>query len=185
MYSSTEIYNKATELINDFGTRDPGRLAELMKIPVRTSDSLKSVCGAYVEVLGNRFIVLSSALSSSQEKLILAHELGHLILHRELAKSGLLEFGFFDLQTEAEYEANVFAAHLLIDDELIREFAVVRQYSLQEIADALDLNYNLVLIKLQELNKMGGGFVLPVIADTKFLKRECPEGTKKQIYTSQ
>ena len=55
-------------------------------------------------------------------KVVLAHELGHAILHRRenccfMAHHTLL------LTSKIEKEANLFAAHLLITDELLQEYA--------------------------------------------------------------
>lgn len=56
-----------------------------------------------------------------------------------------------------EYEANAFAAHLIIDDDDIYSMSK-EKYDVVQMAKMLNVNINLVLIKLQELNKLGDDF---------------------------
>lgn len=61
-------------------------------------------------------------LEEPQRKTVAAHELGHHILHRHLAKaSPLREIGFYDAASGPEYEANLFAGELLIDRAVLFE----------------------------------------------------------------
>lgn len=87
------------------------------------------------------------------KKLVCAHELGHALLHRQLGNTtiGLIEFEIFDITNTAEYEANLFAVNLLLDEKDI-DSLICDGYDLVQIACELGTNVNLLLIKLQKMN---------------------------------
>lgn len=65
-----------------------------------------------------RSITINSDLSDDFQRIICAHELGHAMLHRD--RSGINafhDFSFFDGVDRLEYEANIFAAELLLPDD--------------------------------------------------------------------
>ena len=70
---------------------------------------------------------------------------------------------------DADNEANAFNAHLLIDedemDELFRD-----GYDLAETAKLLKVNINLLLIKIQEMNKLGMNLKVPFTPDARFFR---------------
>ena len=68
-----------------------------------------------------------------------------------------------------EYEANAFAAHLRIDSEELLELAG-RGYDVVQLSSIMGTNVNLVLIKLNELNRMGLRLDLPYVPRSDFLK---------------
>lgn len=82
---------------------------------------------------------------------------------------GLQEFTLFDMRSEMEYEANAFAAHLRIDSEELLELAG-RGYDVVQLSSTMEVNVNLVLIKLNELNRMGLRLDLPYVPRSDFLK---------------
>ena len=88
--------------------------------------------------------------------MVCGHEIGHDCLHREQAKgaSGLQEFTLFDMRNEMEYEANAFSAHLRIDDDELMEL-MKQGYDVVQLSSIMETNVNLMLIKLNELNRMG------------------------------
>jgi len=87
------------------------------------------------------------------KKLVCAHELGHALLNRPLGKTdtGLMEFELFDITNTTEYEANLFAANLLLDKEEIDSLAR-EGFDIVQIAHNLGTNVNLPLLKLQQIN---------------------------------
>ena len=82
---------------------------------------------------------------------------------------GIQEFTLFDMRSEMEYEANAFAAHLRIDSEELLELAG-RGYDVVQLSSIMGTNVNLVLIKLNELNRMGLRLDLPYVPRSDFLK---------------
>lgn len=56
------------------------------------------------------------------QKIICAHELGHAVLHSQMPGiESFHDFALFDDTSSTEYEANVFAAELLLKDEDVFE----------------------------------------------------------------
>lgn len=56
-------------------------------------------------------------------KVVLAHELGHAILHNSKEVQALKDYDLFPrLNNKIELEANTFAAELLIDDNYIDDY---------------------------------------------------------------
>ena len=113
--------NIGAKLVRRCGTRDSVWNCETPGIEVIFCDNLGSLKGMYRVIKRNRFIFINSSLSDKMQRIVCAHELGHDQLHRQLACSnGLHEFMLYDMSTRPEYEANIVAAEILLDnDELL------------------------------------------------------------------
>ena len=67
---------------------------------------------------------------------------------------GMVEYQIFDINNEMELEANIFAAHLLLDEKSLLE-DVKEGYTYNELASMYDVNVNLMIFKLNEMHRMG------------------------------
>jgi len=113
------ITEMSQSLVLHYGTRDPFSICDALGVLVRFKD-LGKVKGIYTFYKRNRFIIVNSALCDDEKKIICAHELGHDLLHRNMAKnSHLYDNHLNDISLKPEFEANVFAAELLISDETV------------------------------------------------------------------
>ena len=103
--------------------------------------------------------------------MVCGHEIGHDALHRERAKvgMGLQEFTLFDMINEMEYEANAFSAHLRINNEELFDL-MGHGYDVVQLSSIMETNINLMLVKLNELNRMGRQLNIPYIPYSDFLK---------------
>ena len=118
----------------------------------------------------HRFIFLNSRLDEDWLPMVLAHEIGHDQLHRELAKTGLQEFELFRMSSRTEYEANAFASHLLLDNDEV--YRLVRAgEDMETISKRLRCNINLMLIKMREMVALGYDLRLTDTADSQFFKK--------------
>mgnify|MGYP001040135445 FL=1 len=79
------------------------------------------------------------------------------------------------MRTKHEYEANAFASHLIIDDDELIDL-MKQDYDVVQLSAAMGTNINLMLIKLNELNRMGWQLNLPYVPHPDFLKNVRPEG---------
>ena len=71
-----------------------------------------------------RFAVINENLYPFTKTLVCAHELGHDILHQNLARKVCLqEFILYDMKSRPEYEANLFASEILLPDDIILNLA--------------------------------------------------------------
>ena len=80
-------------------------------------------------------------------RIVCAHELGHHLLHREFATFGFEETSLFSPASRREYEANLFAAELLIADKEIAEL-LEYGYTEEQIAAAIGMDKQLTELKL-------------------------------------
>ena len=163
-------FSQARRLVKKYKTRDPFLIAKQLGVEVLFRDDFKRQKGAFTVISKNSFIFVNSNLSDELQRLVCAHELGHALLHRTLGQraGGLFEFEIFDITTQCEYDANVFAATLLLDDKEILD-AAVDGYDVVQIARAMGTNVNLVLLKMAEMNKQGYQFRVPYAPTKSFL----------------
>ncbi|MCL1822700.1 MAG: ImmA/IrrE family metallo-endopeptidase [Oscillospiraceae bacterium] len=155
------IHREAAKLVCKCRTRNPFKIAKIIGVHVIWRDDFVKLKGLYKVIERNRFIFINSRLDEYEQKLICAHELGHDALHRTLATYGILQdMMHCDMKSRPEYEANVFAADILLDDKEI--FDLARDgYTEQQIASELCVDVNLLIIKMNEMNKRSGyGFKL-------------------------
>ncbi|MBQ9083588.1 MAG: ImmA/IrrE family metallo-endopeptidase [Clostridia bacterium] len=144
----------AARLVGKYGTRDPFELAAETGAEVIFTD-LGSLKGMYTYIQHNRFIVISNALDEATARIVCAHELGHDQLHRALVKDSFLqETMLYNMKNRTEYEANVFAAELLLSDEDILRNAE-EGMDIDTIAAVTETDVNLVALKLADLRRRG------------------------------
>ena len=162
------------ELIIEYNTRDPFQIARFMGYAVRFK-AFKRQKGFCTNILNNYFIFIKENMSDQMKKMTCAHELGHIIFHKDrLARTEngkyqrIAEMELFDITSTMEYEANLFAANLLIDtDEMMRYLK--DGYSIVQTAGALDVNVNMLAIKLLEMRDID--VQLPFTINRQFLGR--------------
>lgn len=170
---STAIYQKATSLVRLAGTRDAEKIAKEVGIWIYDVPSFTDLLGMYTFRWNHRLIFLNSRMGHYLRQMVIAHELGHDSEHREKAKAstdGLKEFTLFQMKDTTEYEANAFASHILLDNEEVYELARAG-YDVVQIAQQMGSDINLMLIKLQEMNKLGYDFNVPYDPDSRFFRK--------------
>lgn len=101
--------------------------------------------GCYMFLKNHRYIFLNQNLSEHEATLVMAHELGHAILHRKqncyfIRNKTLL------LNSKAEKEANMFAAELLIDDITISEH---KDYTITQLSRLLGYEEKLLELRME------------------------------------
>jgi Zn-dependent peptidase ImmA (M78 family) len=165
------IRDAANALVKRCGTRDPFRIAKEIGVKVLFNDNFTALKGMYTIVRRNRFIFLNSNLDEYTQRLVCAHELGHDALHRDFVKAGgWQEFALYDMRLRPEYEANVFAADILLADSEVLSY-VSDGYDVQQTAAAMCTDINLMLIKLDSLNRQGYQLRVPYYPRGDFLGR--------------
>ncbi|MGL5950697.1 MAG: ImmA/IrrE family metallo-endopeptidase [Cetobacterium sp.] len=110
-----DIRRRVKNLVKKWGTRDPRVLCRYMKITVLYRD-LGNVKGYYTKCLRRKFIFINENLDEFSQRVVLAHELGHALLH---GKDVIMMKGYFTSCKDSLYEreANKFAAELLLVEE--------------------------------------------------------------------
>ncbi|MDT4376159.1 ImmA/IrrE family metallo-endopeptidase [Blautia coccoides] len=120
MGENERIKRLVTYYIRKFGTNDPFEIADCLGVLYQIGNCENEGC--YMFLKNHRYIFLSNKLNPIELKLVMAHELAHAIYDRKencyfIRNKTLL------LNTKIERRANRFAAYLLIDDEMLRDFS--------------------------------------------------------------
>lgn len=149
------IKKMADALVKKTGSRNPFVIADENSIFIRYINDFKTLKGMYTVIKRCRFIFINANLPEEIQRVVCAHEIGHDMLHREMAQMGAIsETSLFDTKNSFEFEANVFAAELLIDDNMA--ISMAREgMSIGNIASSLSLDPGIVEIKFLSLGRRG------------------------------
>lgn len=153
---TSEIVQKSNRIHKQRGSRDPYVIADELGIQIMECP-FSSQRGAYKVIKRNHFIFVKEDLAPVMKNIVLLHEIGHDILHRnEAAKTdGFQEFEIFDMrESRMEYEANVFASQIALDDDKFLEYYEYG-YDSQQIACAMHSHINLIALKVNILISQG------------------------------
>lgn len=128
-----------------FNTNDPFVIADQLGILYQIS-ALKYE-GCYMFLKNHRYIFLNEDLPPHEQKLVMAHELGHAILHRKencyfIRNKTLL------LNSKNEIEANKFAVELLLPDEILNEY-IESGYTIEQVARITGYYQKLIELRLK------------------------------------
>ena len=80
------IYTKVEKLVKRFKTRDPFELLDCMNVVVGETSNYKKLKGYCFMSCQTIYVMISSFLSEEEQRIVAAHELGHIILHRSQLK---------------------------------------------------------------------------------------------------
>ena len=157
-------------LVKKCGSRNPFEIATDIGVEVLFCKDFGPLKGMYRVIKRNRFIFINKDLTDGMQRIVCAHELGHDQLHRQFAKENpIQEFMLYDMRSKPEYEANIVAAEILLDNEELLEYIYRFRYSAEEIAHAMNTDINLVALKIAHLNELGYD-LRPIEHRSDFLK---------------
>lgn len=131
-----------------YKTTDPFELVDCLDITLIIT-SLGSISGMYKYINRNKTIFLNENLSEYEQRFVLAHEIGHAIMH---TKSSCFFSNTLNNKLKIEYQANIFAAELLIDLKDIYEL-YLEGYSIKQLAAYYNVPVELIEFKFKENNK--------------------------------
>ena len=176
-----DIYERVNKIVKKYHTRCPKTIIDNMNIMITTTATTK-LLGMYTIFKRKRVIFISDSLDYLTN-VVLAHELGHDQLHRQECTKGKA-FHEETIPTSTgkfELEANIFAAHLLIDDDKLKTL-LLENRPLKEIAYEFMVTEELVSLKIREL------IILNLLdlelwklnnSSSDFLKNYCPDALTK------
>lgn len=72
---------RTQNLIKKFDTSNPEQIAKKLNINVRYVDMPNHINGFWKRILRRKFIFVSDRLDEWQKQTVIAHELGHILLH--------------------------------------------------------------------------------------------------------
>jgi len=113
------IKRRVSQLVRKYQTRDPFEMIKGMNV-ILVHYPLEGVRGFYQYFQRNNIIYLDERLTETEQRFVLAHELGHMFLHKRANAI------FMDTRTQFntnkfEKEADTFAMELLVPDTEIAE----------------------------------------------------------------
>ena len=157
-----------------YATRDPYTLCRAMDILLLFESMGKGpgCCKGFIFKHSRvSCITLNSDLPEELQRIVLAHELGHYILHKE--KIGIRPYHdveLFDETSTEEYQANVFAAEFLMSDAAVLEY-INEDISFFGVARALSVPPELLDFKWRLMKRDGFVFAdSPITATGDFMK---------------
>lgn len=167
------IIDVLRKLKKKYGTLDIYELCEKMGILIHyypMGKNSKSGKGFFTRQSKIRVITVNSDLSGIVQKFVIAHELGHAVLHYDPYIQMFRDMVLFDETAVTELEANLFAAEILLGDEDV--IRLLRGgISFFETAAALNVPAELLDFKLRMMRTKGFALAMaPITADSRFLK---------------
>lgn len=167
---NTHIYKEATRLIRKYQTQDPFEILGGMNVIVKESSRFKKLKGFCFMGCQTVYVVISSFLSDEEKKIVAAHELGHIVLHRaQLKMAPMKDDNLYNMMDNTEYEANLFAADLLLDDGDVAEAASNDDLDYFDMCSLLSTSPQLMSFKLYSLIKRGQSYHMPLDIQSNFL----------------
>ena len=113
------IKQKANSLARKYNSRNPLDIIKNLNV-ILVYYPLKDVRGFYQFFQRNNIIYIDDNLPENEQIVVCAHELGHMLLHKN-SNALFMDTRTHFVTTKYENEANTFAAELLIPDEIILE----------------------------------------------------------------
>ncbi|MPM76217.1 hypothetical protein SDC9_123214 [bioreactor metagenome] len=157
-----------------YGETDPAALARAMGVIVayEPMGSYPEACkGFFMYQSRKKLITVNSDLPETLQRIILAHEIGHAVLHRKALVSlkAFHDFSLYDTTSQFEYEANLFAAEYLLEDQQVIEKLNDDAFFFG-VAKELYVPPELLDFKFRILKNKGWALDSPITASGDFLK---------------
>ena len=137
------IKRRVEQIVRKYRTRDPFEMIKGMNV-ILVYYPLEGVHGFYQYFQRNNIIYLDERLSENEQRFVLAHELGHMFLHK---KANAI---FMDTRTQFntdkfELEANTFAIDLLLPDSLLEEY---KEFTVEQISRMTGYHKRLIELRV-------------------------------------
>ncbi|AGL00256.1 putative Zn peptidase [Desulfoscipio gibsoniae DSM 7213] len=168
------ISNEVRKIKRKYSETNPVKLCQNMKISLlhQPMGLFEGACkGFYLQQSRKQAIVINSDLDEQFQRIILMHELGHAVLHRKLpGVKSFHDFTLFDQTSLYEYEANIFAADFILDDQEVLRM-LNDDISFFAAANTLCVPAELLDFKFRILKRKGYQVIDPPLnARANFLK---------------
>ena len=167
------IKRTVDELVDRFHTTDPFELCDdlgcvVNRYPLGLYPGAGK--GFFMEVEGVSVITVNCDLQEELQKVVVAHELGHSVLHADFMEAGgFHDFALYDESSHLEYEANMFASELLLSDQTVLD-TLHENGSFFNAAAQLKVPAQMLDFKLHAMIQRGYKLELPLMATGDFLK---------------
>lgn len=172
--SCQEISRSVKQIVRKYGLTNPIKLCDIMGVEIVHKDMGTEETSIKAMMIVDRrikCIIVNSNLPDVITKFIIAHELGHAVLHAQKCKQ-FTDRGFFADTSRMEKEANIFAAELLLGaSEALIEEMEYSDFSMFQLAAEHKVPYELLAYKLEVMEEEGYNVPeLPYEPDSCFLR---------------
>lgn len=179
------IRKKVKEVKRKYDESDPFKLCEMMgiKLKFKSMGTKPEDCKGFFLVQHRiKCIVINSDLSPVFQRIICAHEIGHAVMHSNRAGvSEFHEFELFDSVSTFEYEANIFAAEFLLEDDVVLE--LLNDYlSFFQAAAKLNVPTEILDFKFRMLKGRGYKIVEPPISSSSNWLKDAEDSGEPNYY---
>jgi len=153
------IIKVADDIVKEHDTRSASALANALDMTIIEAEFTEQK-GVYICIEDLPYIILNQNLSNELRNIVILHEIGHHLLHRDVANA-FHETTLFDMSCHnMEYEANLFAAQVMLPDT--ETIDLIKQgYSISHIAASMNTDPNLVALKATDLKRRGLALNIP------------------------
>ena len=139
-----DIRKLVSYYVRKYDTSNPFEIADALGIIVQIGRL--GFEGCYMFLKNHRCIFLNEYLSEHDRTLVMAHELGHAIMHRKencyfIRNQTLL------LNSKKEIEANTFAMNLLLTDDILCEY---KDYTIEQLSRLTGYEEKLIELRLRQ-----------------------------------
>lgn len=168
------IKREANRLKMKYQTNNPFEICDALKITVSLVPMGKhegSCKGFYLTSSRRKIATINNDLPLHIQRIILPHELGHAILHVTPSLCTFHELTVLNETNRLEYEANIFAAEFMLNDDDVMD-ALQMKMNFFQTASLLEVPPELLDFKLRLLQREGHDVVAPYIGRATFLKRD-------------
>ena len=167
------IYDQAQRCRKRFHTSDPYELlngmgAVLVPSTKYPRDGLRGYCTVMNKT---KYVVINANQPEEEQRVVAAHEAGHLILHKTQLKAGAMsDFDVYNVKSRLERQANFFAADFLINDDDVMDVMQSHEADFFEAARALLIPAPFFAFKLYSMVRRGYNMSVPLELNSTFLK---------------
>ena len=142
------IRNKVKEIISEFGTNNPFEIIDILDITLVFYPLHDSIKG-FLHIKDDKYpvIYINSNLCQEERTMTAAHELGHYFCHSGINFFACRGMGGSYIKDKSERQAYIFAAELLISDNVFDEYP---GESDSYIASKIEIKKKLLALKFRE-----------------------------------
>lgn len=141
----------------------------ILLLPQNFGTEVDAIKGFYMKNSGIKSITYNCDMPKIMQEIVIAHELGHAMLHDRSALCTFHDIDFYHSTSKCEHEANLFAAEFLLDDAEVIE-KVKEGTSFFYLAAQLGIPEELLCYKIEILKKKGYQLEdLPVVYKSRWL----------------
>ena len=123
---------RVRNLVKRLGTADPMQIAAELKIPIKFHPLPEGIRGYITRPVRHKVFMINSSLDEREIPIVVAHELGHALLHGTVGCAFNTDTTNY-CNSHEEYEANLFALYLLsysydIDNRLLKAAPLHKEF---------------------------------------------------------